>query len=79
MKINNFDVLKEMGNRNLDIRLSNNFLRSQANPKGGTVTMAVDRQTIIDMATGKSFIICLLFADTEQFSAVKAEMESQQQ
>jgi hypothetical protein len=77
MNVNNFDVLKEMGKRNLDIRLSNNFVSANATKNGGTVVMGVDRNTVIEMGTGKKFIICLLFANPEQFNTVKKELESQ--
>lgn len=77
-KVNNFDVLKEMGKRNLDIRgfpLMANLKSANMNGKNGVVTMLVDPNTVRDLLIEKKLVGMLIVADAEQFDSLKSEME----
>jgi hypothetical protein len=81
MSVNNFDVLKEMGNRNLDIRgfpLFQNLERANFGKKNGHITITVNPETVKDIMLKKPLVGMLIVADKEQFDALKAELEAQQ-
>lgn len=82
-KINAFDVLKEMGERNMDIRMSrcvDNLVNVRKVKAGGHVTIGVDT-AVADILMGfalgvnKHNAVFLVF-DTDQFNQVKAELEA---
>jgi hypothetical protein len=74
--VNNFDVLKEMGNRNLDIKaapLSN--ISSARKVKAGTqITIGFGGDIVADIERGK-FNGALILADRKEFEQVAEEME----
>lgn len=74
--ISNFDVLKEMGKRNLDIRLSplDNITRLQRTKAGTQVTIGVAGDVVAALGVNHKFVGGLLLADREQFESVRAEM-----
>lgn len=78
-KPNNFDVLKEMGKRNLDIRLFplENFVAAKTHSLGGQVTWGVNRDTIMDLLANKQFCGGLILADKTQFDALAKELEEE--
>ncbi len=80
MKVNNFDVLKEMGQRNLDMRLFpiENLVAAKLHSLGGQVTWGVNRETILDMLANKKFCGGLILADKEQFDALAKELSKHQ-
>lgn len=75
--ISNFDVLKEMGKRNMDIRLSplDNITRLQRTNAGTQVTIGVAGDVVAALGFDHKFVGGLLLADRDQFESVKAEME----
>lgn len=82
-KVNNFDVLNEMCDRNMDIALANeltNFQRQQKK-NGGLVTVGVASPhfdyLINQAATGsKTHQAVLLIYNIEQFKAITKELEN---
>jgi hypothetical protein len=76
LSINNFDVLKEMGKRNLDIRLTplGNIGNMRKVKAGTDVTIGVAGDVIAELLSEK-FVGGLIMADKVQFDQVKAEME----
>jgi hypothetical protein len=82
-QVNAFDVLKEMGERNLDIRMSrcaDNLVNIRKVRAGGEVTIGVDdttRQIMMEYALGsKKHNAVFLVFNNEQFNQVKAELEA---
>lgn len=78
-KVNNFDVLKEMGERNLDIRgfpLMSNLVSANLNGANGVIKMTVNPETVRDLLVEKSLIGMLIIADADQFNHIKAELET---
>jgi hypothetical protein len=79
-KVNNFDVLKEMGNRNLDIRafpVYDNLITAGQGKGRGTILLSVDPKTAGELMEGKSLVATLIIADGKQFSDLKEEMENE--
>lgn len=77
MPVNNFDVLKEMTKRDLNIRLApiDNITEMHKTKKGAKVTFGVEYEVMMAIADHKvvgGFII----ADLEQFNRIKKEMEA---
>ena len=85
MKINSFDVLKEMSSRNLDIRMSaacDNLVNVRKVRAGGEVTIGVDQTTCTDfmnfaMGIKKHNAVLLIF-NMDQFREIQKELEIQQ-
>lgn len=89
-KVNAFDVLKEMGQRNMDIRgfnLYENLAHIQMVGKGkgehGKITLTIDPKTaqqILNdaMRSDSSLIGMLVIADKKQFEQLKKELENGQ-
>jgi hypothetical protein len=86
-KINNFDVLKEMANRDngnkvnpkLAMFPASNVSSVRSGKKGwGKVIIAVDNETINNfiLSQGRS-IICLFAYDPVEFKKIRAELEAQ--
>lgn len=82
-KVNAFDVLKEMGERNMDIRMSrcaDNLVNIRKVRAGGQVTIGVDdevRRIMMEFALGrKTHNAVFLVFNNEQFNQIKAELEA---
>jgi hypothetical protein len=75
-KVGNFDVLKVMCERNMDVRLSTlDNVREARKINGGTqIKIRIVGDVVTGIALGK-FVGGLLIADREQFNAVKSELE----
>lgn len=78
MAVNNFDVMKLMGERNLDIQLAplGNVLRVHKVKAGTQVTIGVGGDVVAGIADGR-FVGGLILADQEQFHRLKQEMEAE--
>ena len=76
-KVNTFDVLKVMSQRNMDIRLStlDNIIEVRKVKAGTYVLIGVYGDIVGAIAAGR-FCGGLLLADSEQFKAIKAELEA---
>jgi hypothetical protein len=85
MKVNSFDILKEMNIRDMDIRMSrcgDNLVGVRKTKLGGQVTIGVDDaacKILMDFAlgTGGHNAVLLMFSN-EQFNQVKAELEARE-
>lgn len=77
-KPNSFDVLREMSARNLNIKMSIEFVAAQKTKLGGEITMGVDGETIYDLLGNKPLILALFVIDRNQFEALRAEMEEKE-
>ena len=79
--MNNFDVLKEMGVRNMDIRLAplSNIINLNYRKKadGTDVTIGVPGNVVAELGLTHKFAGGLILADKQQFDAVKAELSKQ--
>ena len=75
-KVGSFDVLRVMAERNMDIRLStlDNVIEVRKVKAGTNVTIGVYGDVVGAFAVGK-FCGGLLLADSEQFQAIKKELE----
>jgi len=73
--VNNFDVLKIMGERNLKIKAAGLGNVISAHLKGaiGEVTIGVDAETIKDILTG-TVVGMFVVADSKQFNTIKKEL-----
>lgn len=77
-KISPFDVLKEMGRRNLDIKslpLMANLINAHISGRDGIITMFVDPGTASDAIHDKYMVATLIVADGKQYDEVKLELE----
>ena len=74
--VNNFNVMREMGKRNLDIRLSpiSNILRMRKVKAGTQITIGVAGDVITPITSGE-MVGALILCDKKQFDRVKAELE----
>jgi hypothetical protein len=79
MSVNNFDVLKEMSKRNMDIKMfpRDNLREAKREGKQTWVKIAVDDETVLRLFRNDKLVFALLIADGEQFSTLKAELEAQ--
>jgi hypothetical protein len=80
-KVSNFDVLREMGDRNLDIRafpVYDNLIQASQGKGRGTILLSVDPRTAGELMAGKHLIATLIIADGKQFSDLKEEMENEE-
>lgn len=72
---NSFDVLKKMSQDNLDIRLFPDMVDAKTvGATNGTVTMGVNRDTILDLLQNKNLNCVLLVWDKSQFDQVAEEL-----
>lgn len=73
---NNFDILKTMGERNLDIRLAplTNILNVRKVKAGTQITIGVDGD-VVGAIGADAFVGGLILANRKQFTEIKAEME----
>lgn len=85
-KITDFDVLKEMQNKEQDIRVyTNNFLGGQVKGKGkakhGILHIGCDEETFQEIAhnavmgNGKKLAIITYIVDEQQFFATKEKLQ----
>jgi hypothetical protein len=74
--INNFDVLKRMGEQNKSIQLCTTITQmNYSAKKGGTeVSVGVPGNVCFDIQSGRKNCLLLLF-DMAEFNELKAEME----
>ena len=79
MEVNKFDVLKVMSARNLDIRgfPLNNIKSVNTGKKWGSITLAINNETVRDLMMNKHLVGMLVIADGEQFDAILAELSQQ--
>lgn len=80
-KVNNFDVLKALGEKgckSLKGFFGNNITQISAGKKGwGRVTVAIDNETAHKiMTTNPQIVFMLLVVDSEDFDRAKAELEN---
>lgn len=77
MKPNNFDVLRVMGERNLDIRLSplDNVIRLLKVRAGTQVTIGIAGDVVAAFAKSE-FCGGLILANKKQFDEVREELEA---
>ena len=77
MSINSFDVMKVMGEKNLDIRLAplGNILRAQYTKRGTQVTIGVEGNVVAAIVNG-DFVGGFILADKRQFEETKRELEA---
>lgn len=74
-KISNFDVLKRMGEENLNIQLCSTVTEMNYSAKLGTkVTVGVPGNVCFDIESGQLNVMLLLF-DMNQFKELKTKME----
>ena len=78
-KISAFDVLSEMGDRDLDVMafpLNTNFKYAHTGRDGwGEITIAVSNHVIANV---DKYVGSLYLADRKQYGEVESELESQQ-
>ena len=79
-KANNFDVLRVMGERNLDIRLASldNITNLKKVRAGTQITIGVEGDVVAAIALDRKFVGGLILADKDQFAQVKAELEAEE-
>lgn len=77
-EVSNFDVLKRMSERSMDIRLAplSNIIQMKKVKAGTQVTIGCPGDVITGL-TFNQFVGGLLLADQEQFDRTKAEMEAE--
>lgn len=72
--VNNFDVLKIMSNRNMDIGLCTTFLGGQTVKAGAEVKFGMPAEMFQKLVLDKKYRAVVLMWDTEQFSSVEQEL-----
>lgn len=77
--INNFEVLKVMGERNLDVRLAplGNIVSLNKVRAGTNVTIGVPGDLVGALAVEDLFVGGLILANRKQFEEVRRELEKQ--
>jgi hypothetical protein len=75
--VNNFDVLKAMGERGLKVTLAplSNILNMRKVKAGTQVTIGLEGDLIMPLLEGK-FVGGLILADQAEFYRVKADLEA---
>ncbi len=78
MKVNNFDVLKTMAERELKIKSFplSNVTNARIGKEHGSITIMVDNQTVFDFIAGNPMIFALIVADASEFEKIKAELSA---
>ncbi len=76
MSVNNFDVLKEMGARNLKMSLAplDNITNLKKVKSGTHVTIGVAGNVVAALGLESRFVGGLILADKAEFNALKSEM-----
>lgn len=74
--VSDFDVMKAISERNLDIRMAgiSNIIRITKNKKGFKVEIGVDEETGMSLV-GNKYVGGLYLMDREQYKKLKSEME----
>ena len=77
VSVNNFDVLKEMGVRDMKVGLSplDNIVNLKKVKHGTEVTIGVAGDLVAALGIENKFFGGLLLADKENFNALKSEMQ----
>lgn len=71
-KKSDFQVMQEMSDKNLDIRMSSALIIVQSVKQGGLITMGVDDKTLRDVAINtENYYIALYVVDKKQFDQIK--------
>jgi hypothetical protein len=77
--INNFDVLKRMGEENKSIQLCSTITEMNYSAKKGTVvSVGVPGNVCFDISSGKTNALLLLF-NMQEFNELKKAMEQEQE
>ena len=78
MKVNNFDVLKTMAERELKIKSFplSNVTNARIGKEHGSITIMVDNQTVSDFMIGNPMVFALIIADASEFEKTKAELSA---
>lgn len=78
MKVNNFDVLKRMGEENLDVRLAplDNITNLRKVNAGTQITIGVAGDLVAAIGIEGKFVGGLILADKKQFEAIRLKMEA---
>jgi hypothetical protein len=76
MRVNNFDVLKEMGVRDMKVGLSplDNIVNLKKVKQGTQVTIGVAGDLVAALGIEHKFVGGLILADKDEFNAVRSEM-----
>lgn len=79
MKVNNFDVLKEMGNRDGNISMAplSNIIRVRKVKAGTQITIGVAGNDVVGRIARGELYGGFIMADKAEFDQVKKEMEEQ--
>ena len=77
MSVNNFDVLKEMGVRDMKVGLSplDNIVNLKKVKQGTQVTIGVAGDLVAALGIERRFVGGLILADKDEFNALKSEMQ----
>ena len=77
MSVNNFDVLKEMGVRDMKVGLSplDNIVNLKKVKHGTQVTIGVAGDLVAALGIEHKFVGGLILADKDEFNALKSEMQ----
>ena len=77
MSVNNFDVLKEMGVRDMKVGLSplDNIVNLKKVKHGTQVTIGVAGDLVAALGIEHKFVGGLILADKDEFGALKSEMQ----
>ena len=77
MSINNFDVLKVMDERNLDVRLAplDNIINLKKVRAGTQITIGVEGDVVSALGLEGKFVGGFILADKSQFDAIKSEIQ----
>lgn len=75
MKVNNFDVLKQMAADNKDIRLGTDVVQLKKVKAGTEVTVGIGGDVVGSVYAG-DLNVCLILFNKKQFDDLKSQMES---
>lgn len=71
-KKSDFEVMKQMADENMDIRVSPYFVSAKLAPGGGHLTMGVDAKVVHDLMNKEGdYLIALYIVNKEQFNEIK--------
>lgn len=77
MSVNNFDVLKEMGVRDMKVAVSplHNIVNLKKVKQGTQVTIGVAGDLVAALGIEHKFVGGLILADKDEFDTIKSEMQ----